>query len=138
VVVGVGVCVTAVERGETLSRASGPYAAPFGLLRAAGIGSIAVALGRYDGQISQLVSLYNMNTLVVLVVGQFVLGVGRWSSRADSSWAPPSPSAGGVAACRPGSYPPGREATFDRPAGRQPHRLRWPAVSATQPESGSA
>ena len=78
VVVGVGVIVTAVERDVTLSRASGCYAALFGLLWAAGIGSIAVALGRYDGQVSQLVPLYNMNTLVAVVVG--LVALGEWQA----------------------------------------------------------
>ena len=34
---------------------------------------IAIALRRYNGQISQLVSLYNMNTLVAVLIGLILL-----------------------------------------------------------------
>lgn len=74
VVVAVGAAVTAVERDATLTRPGAGYAALFGLLWATGVGAIAVALGRYDGQISQLVPLYNMNTLVAVVAGLVALG----------------------------------------------------------------
>lgn len=78
VVVGIGLVVTAVERDVTLNRSSGGYAALFGLLWAAGIASIAVALGRYGGRISQLVPLYNMNTLVAVLVG--LVALGEWQT----------------------------------------------------------
>lgn len=78
VVVVVGLIVTAVERDVTLNRASGGYAALFGLLWAAGIASIAVALGRYGGQISQLVPIYNTNTLVAVLVG--LVALGEWQT----------------------------------------------------------
>jgi hypothetical protein len=74
VVAAVGGVVTAAGGDTTLSRAGGGYAALFGLLWATGVGSIAVALGRYDARISQLVPLYNMNTLVAVVVGLAALG----------------------------------------------------------------
>jgi hypothetical protein len=45
VVVVVGVLVTAVGRDVTLTRASGAYAALFGLLWAAGIASLVIAPG---------------------------------------------------------------------------------------------
>lgn len=78
VVIAVGLAITAVERDATLTRTSGAYAALFGLLWAAGIGSIAIALGRYDGQISQLVPLYNMNTLVAVLIG--LVALGEWQT----------------------------------------------------------
>ena len=74
VVVVVGVAVAVVGGDLTLTRAGGGYAALFGLLWAAGVGSIAVALGRYGGRISQLVPLYNTNTLVAVLVGLAALG----------------------------------------------------------------
>lgn len=78
VVVLVGLVVTAVERDTTLTPAGGGYAALFGLLWAAGIACIAVALGRYGGRISQLVPLYNTNTLVAVVVG--LVALGEWQT----------------------------------------------------------
>jgi uncharacterized membrane protein len=78
VVVAVGTAVTAVERDVTLTRGGGGYAALFGLLWGIGVGAIAVALGRYDGQISQLVPLYNTNTLVAVVVG--LVALGEWQT----------------------------------------------------------
>jgi hypothetical protein len=78
VVVAVGLAVAAVERDVTLSQAGGGYAALFGVLWAAAIGCIAVALGRFDGQISQIVPLYNMNTLVAVGVG--LIALGEWQA----------------------------------------------------------
>lgn len=78
VVAVAGGVVTAVERDPALSRAGAGYAALYGLLWAVGVGAIAVALGRYDGQISQLVPLYNMNTLVAVAVG--LVALGEWES----------------------------------------------------------
>ena len=78
VVVAAGVVVTAVDGDRTLTRAGGGYSVLFGVLWATGIGSIAVALGRYEGRISQLVPLYNMNTLVAVLVG--LVAVGEWQA----------------------------------------------------------
>jgi hypothetical protein len=49
------------------------YACVYGVLWASGIACIAIALRRYDAQISQLAPLYNMNTLVAVVLGLVVL-----------------------------------------------------------------
>jgi hypothetical protein len=78
VVAAAGLAVTAVERDATLTRAGAGYAALFGALWAAGVGAIAVALGRFGGQISQLVPLYNMNTLVAVAVG--LVALGEWQA----------------------------------------------------------
>jgi uncharacterized membrane protein len=78
VVVAIGGIFTAVEQDTTMNWLSTLYAGVFGVLWAVGIGSIAIALGRYDGQISQLVPLYNMNTLVAVVIGLVVLS--EWQS----------------------------------------------------------
>lgn len=59
----------------------------FGLLWAAGTGAVTFALGRYGGQISQFAPLYNMNTLVAVLVGLVVFG--EWQGR------PAGPAAAG-------------------------------------------
>ena len=48
VVVLVGLLATAIERDTSLTGAGGGYAALFGLLWAAGVGCIAVALGEWQ------------------------------------------------------------------------------------------
>jgi len=83
VIVGLTVAVigglfTAVEQDTAVNRLSGLHAGLFGVLWGVGIAAIAIALGRYDGQISQLVPLYNMNTLVAVIVGLVVLS--EWQS----------------------------------------------------------
>jgi len=78
VVVAAGVAVTAAERDTTLTPAGGAYAAVFGVLWAAGVGAIAIALGRYGGQISQLAPIYNTNTLVAVAVG--LIALGEWQA----------------------------------------------------------
>ena len=50
-------------RGGTL------YACLFGVCWATGTGCIGIALKKFGGQISQLVPLYNMNTLVAVLIG---------------------------------------------------------------------
>ncbi|MFO0797946.1 MAG: hypothetical protein U0804_10745 [Gemmataceae bacterium] len=78
VVAAAGAAVTAVERDATATPAGAGYAALFGLLWAAGVGAIAVALGRFEARISQLVPLYNMNTLVAVAVG--LVALGEWQT----------------------------------------------------------
>jgi hypothetical protein len=73
VVVLVGAVITALERDVTFNATSALHACIYGVLWASGIACIAVALRRYDAQISQLVPLYNMNTLVAVVVGLALL-----------------------------------------------------------------
>jgi uncharacterized membrane protein len=77
VVVVVGGVVAAVQRDATVNWTRASYACAYGLLWAAGIACIAVAVGRFDGQISQLVPLYNMNTLVAVAVGLVFLSEWR-------------------------------------------------------------
>jgi glucose uptake protein GlcU len=45
------------------------FASAFGLFWATGTGCIGLALKKYGAQISQLVPLYNMNTLVAVFIG---------------------------------------------------------------------
>lgn len=77
VVLVVGGIVTTIERDATLNRASLLATVLFGLFWASGVGCIAVALQRYGGQISQLVPLYNMNTLVAVLIGLVALAEWR-------------------------------------------------------------
>lgn len=82
--IGVGITTAVVggafmllERDVTISQKSALYAILFGLVWAISIGCIAIALRRFDGQISQLVPLYNMNTLVAVLIGLVVLAEWR-------------------------------------------------------------
>ncbi|MCO5247247.1 MAG: hypothetical protein M9927_26065, partial [Anaerolineae bacterium] len=74
--IGVGITTAIVgggfmllERDATIGQKSALYTVLFGLVWAIAIGCIAIALRRFDGQISQLVPLYNMNTLVAVLIG---------------------------------------------------------------------
>jgi uncharacterized membrane protein len=58
----------------TFNVISGSMAASFGTFWALGTICIAVALVKYKASISQLVPLYNMNTLIAIAIGLFVLG----------------------------------------------------------------
>lgn len=82
--IGVGITTAVVggafmllERDATISQRSALYTVLFGLVWAIAIGCIAIALRRFDGQISQLVPLYNMNTLVAVLIGLVVLAEWR-------------------------------------------------------------
>ncbi len=82
IIVGVAVLLTgiafaAVQQDLTLNRASLAQSCLLGGLWALGTAAIACALGRYGGQISQLVPLYNMNTLVAVVAGLVILSEWR-------------------------------------------------------------
>jgi uncharacterized membrane protein len=48
----------------------------FGILWSAAMVCVAIALKRYNGQIGQLVSIYNMNTLITVVIG--LLFMSEW------------------------------------------------------------
>ena len=77
VVAAVGLVFAVAERDVTVGRAGATFTALFGACWALGIGCIAIALRRYGGQISQLVPLYNMNTLVAVLIGLVVLSEWR-------------------------------------------------------------
>jgi uncharacterized membrane protein len=53
------------------------YTCGFGIFWACATGCIAIALNHYNAQISQLVPLYNMNTLVAVLIGLIVLSEWR-------------------------------------------------------------
>jgi drug/metabolite transporter (DMT)-like permease len=77
VVVVVGLVVTAVQGDRTLNFTSVINTCGYGIFWASGIMCIALALGQYDAKISQLVPLYNMNTLVAVGLGITLLGEWR-------------------------------------------------------------
>jgi len=78
VVLAVGLVLTAIQRDLTINWTSATHGAAGAALWAVGMACIATALGRYNAQLSQLVPLYNMNTLVAVGVGLIVLG--EWQS----------------------------------------------------------
>lgn len=77
VVVTVGIIVTVVQGDWTVNIRSVTNTCAYGVFWASGIMCIALALGRYDARISQLVPLYNMNTLVAVGLGMTLLGEWR-------------------------------------------------------------
>jgi uncharacterized membrane protein len=77
VVLLVGIAVTAAQGDTTATREGVGWACGYGLLWSAAIGCIVLALARYDANLSQLVPLYNLNTLVAVAIGMAVLGEWR-------------------------------------------------------------
>jgi drug/metabolite transporter (DMT)-like permease len=69
--------VTLAQGDSTATREGVAWACGYGVLWSVGIACIAVALAQYDAQISQLVPLYNMNTLVAVAIGMVALGEWR-------------------------------------------------------------
>lgn len=76
------------------------YACLFGVCWAAGTGCIGIALTRYGAQISQLVPLYNMNTLIAVAVGLVAFAEWRTVDPVRVSLAAVLIVAGGVLASR--------------------------------------
>ena len=66
-------CVFCADGDLSWSRGGVAYSCLFGLCWATATGCIGLALKKYDAQISQLVPLYNMNTLVAVVIGLVAL-----------------------------------------------------------------
>ena len=77
VVLLVGIAVTVAQSDTTATREGVAWACGYGLLWSAAIGCIVLALARYDANISQLVPLYNLNTLVAVAIGMTVMGEWR-------------------------------------------------------------
>ncbi len=73
-VTAVGLLVWLFTKESSFSIASGLYAALFGFFWAVGSVLIATSLMKYNANISQLVPLYNMNTLITVVAGLVLLG----------------------------------------------------------------
>ena len=75
VVVG-GVFVV-VEKQAVITGQSAAFTLLYGLVWATATGFVAISLSRYGGQISQLVPLYNMNTLVAVLLGLVIFAEWR-------------------------------------------------------------
>jgi uncharacterized membrane protein len=74
VVAAVGGIVTLAQRDATFTASGAVQTAGFAVLWSAGIFGIMLGLGKYEGQVSVIVPLYNMNTLVAVGIGLVVLG----------------------------------------------------------------
>lgn len=74
VVAAVGGVVTLVQRDATITTAGAVQTAGFALLWSTAILGIMLGLGKYEGQVSVIVPLYNMNTLVAVGIGLVLLG----------------------------------------------------------------
>jgi len=73
----VGALFACWDRDLTLNARSGTFVCLFGVIWAVATACIAIALKRYDGQIGQLVAIYNTNTLVAVVLGLVALSEWR-------------------------------------------------------------
>lgn len=74
VVAAVGGVVTLAQRDATLTTSGAIQTAGFAVLWATAILGIMLGLGKYEGRVSVIVPLYNMNTLVAVGIGLVVLG----------------------------------------------------------------
>jgi uncharacterized membrane protein len=70
----IGGIITLVSRDTSVTWSGGAQTAGFAVLWSAAIVLIVVALGRYEGPVSVIVPLYNMNTLIAVLLGLLVLG----------------------------------------------------------------
>lgn len=70
----VGALVWLITRDHRMSAPGLTSAVAFGVVWALGTLAVAIALQRYQTPISQLVPLYNMNTLVAVLLGLVVFG----------------------------------------------------------------
>lgn len=73
----VGVVCFLIDRDSTVNARSAVYTIIYATSWSVAIACIAVAIRRYNGQISQLVPLYNMNTLVAVILGLVFLAEWR-------------------------------------------------------------
>lgn len=69
----VGVITWAITKEHTVNLQSGGYALLLGVIWAASTLLIALALSRYGANVSQLVPLYNTNSLVAVLLGLIFL-----------------------------------------------------------------
>lgn len=67
-----------VQKNTTFTTPGVLYSGLYTFLWTIGMAGIALAIQKYQGQISQLVPLYNMNTLVTVVIGLLLLA--EWHS----------------------------------------------------------
>jgi transporter family protein len=74
VATAIGGAITLVTRDTAVTWAGGARTAGFAVLWSAAVVAIMLALGRYEGPVSVIVPLYNMNTLIAVLLGLLVLG----------------------------------------------------------------
>lgn len=74
VVLAMGFVFTYVQNDWNINLTSSAYTVLYAILWSLGVAGIAIALNRYDANISQLVPLYNMNTLVAVLIGLILFG----------------------------------------------------------------
>ena len=70
----IGAVLTFVSRDTSVTWSGAAQTAGFAVLWSAAIVSIMLALGRFEGPVSVIVPLYNMNTLIAVLLGLLVLG----------------------------------------------------------------
>lgn len=80
---GTGICAIGtvlylVLPSKAVSFSSGGYAFLMGMTWAVGVALVAVGLTKYGVPLSKLVPLYNMNTLVAVLLGLWIFG--EWQS----------------------------------------------------------
>jgi uncharacterized membrane protein len=78
----IGGAITLVTRDASVTWTGAGHTAGFAVLWSAAIVAIMLALGRYEGPVSVIVPLYNINTLIAVLLGLIVLGewagVDKW------------------------------------------------------------
>ncbi len=78
----IGGVITLVSRDTSVTWSGAAQTAGFAVLWAAAVVSIMLALGKFEGSVSVIVPLYNMNTLIAVLLGLLVLhewdGVNGW------------------------------------------------------------
>jgi drug/metabolite transporter (DMT)-like permease len=76
-VLAMGALFTLWDRDYSFSAKSACYIGLYGVVWSVAMICVAIALKRYHAQIGQLVSIYNMNTLVTVLIGLVVLSEWR-------------------------------------------------------------
>lgn len=76
-VFAMGALFTLWDRDFAFSAKSAMYIGLYGVVWSVAMICVAIALKRYNAQIGQLVSIYNMNTLVTVLIGLVVLAEWR-------------------------------------------------------------
>ncbi|OWK39838.1 hypothetical protein [Fimbriiglobus ruber] len=70
----IGGVITLVSLDTSVTWSGAGQTAGFAVLWSAAVVSIMLALGKYEGPVSVIVPLYNMNTLIAVLLGLLVLG----------------------------------------------------------------
>jgi drug/metabolite transporter (DMT)-like permease len=72
-VFAVGALYALCDRDFAGTTRAAAYVVLFGVMWSGAMICVAIALKRYNGQIGQIVSIYNMNTLISVIIGLVVL-----------------------------------------------------------------